>query len=161
MKPSAEIKAIRNAIQRCYNPSYRGYRYYGGRGITVCDEWRNDQAAFVEYMGPRPKGYSLDRIDNDKGYEPGNVRWASKTTQATNRSSTKFLTLAGLTLSLKEWSHRLGAASQTIYSRSAVNWSTERILLTPFSNGATTLAQLTLEHLHASNTPWPNFAPAE
>ena len=63
--------------RRCYNYNYKGYHRYGGRGIKVCKEWINNFPAFYDYMGPRDKGYGIDRIDNDGNYEPGNVRWVT------------------------------------------------------------------------------------
>lgn len=77
-------------IQRCTNPNHRQFGRYGGRGITVCDEWRTSFVAFLNDVGspPGPR-YSLDRIDNDKGYEPGNVRWATQSQQCLNRSEYK------------------------------------------------------------------------
>jgi excisionase family DNA binding protein len=78
MTHSVEYRAWRHAKERCFNPNARGYARYGGRGITMCPEWRHDFAAFFAHIGPRPaKGLLLDRIDNDKNYEPGNVRWAT------------------------------------------------------------------------------------
>lgn len=71
--------------QRCYNPNDPRYKDWGGRGIAVCDQWLNSYKAFELYMGSRPKGCTLDRIDNDKNYEPGNVRWATPKEQAANR----------------------------------------------------------------------------
>lgn len=81
-----ERLAWRGMKNRCYKTENVAYKNYGGRGITVCDEWLNDFKAFHEYIGDRPsKKYSVDRIDNECGYEPGNVRWATKYEQSANR----------------------------------------------------------------------------
>ena len=69
---------------RCYNPNMTSYDYYGGRGITVCDRWLNSFESFLEDMGDRPAGYTLDRIDSNKGYSPDNCRWANITVQRLN-----------------------------------------------------------------------------
>jgi len=71
--------------KRCYSESCAAYPYYGGRGIGVCPEWREDFAQFAEDMGERPVGTSLDRIDNDADYGPKNCRWATKSEQMKNR----------------------------------------------------------------------------
>jgi hypothetical protein len=75
-------------MHRCFSPVSRAYGNYGGRGITVCDDW-HDVRAYIEYLeselGPCPPGWSLDRIDNDGHYEPGNVRWATAEEQRANR----------------------------------------------------------------------------
>ena len=74
---------------RCSNPRNRRFATYGARGISVCDRWRDSFANFLADMGPAPDGLTLDRIDNDRGYEPNNCRWASRAEQARNKTITK------------------------------------------------------------------------
>jgi hypothetical protein len=75
-------------IRRCTDPRVREYKWYGGRGITVCDEWLGSYDKFIEHIGPKPDfSRSIDRIDNDGNYEPGNVRWATMKQQFLNSSN--------------------------------------------------------------------------
>ena len=89
----AEYSALNNAIHRCHNPKNIAYKNYGARGIEVCPTWRNIQTGFddfIKHIGPRPSDkHSLDRIDNNKGYEHGNVRWTDRKTQQNNRRHPK------------------------------------------------------------------------
>lgn len=80
-----EYSAWSGAKQRCTNPKLRQWKDYGGRGITMCAEWHASFKAFLDHIGPRPDGMVLDRIDNDRGYEPGNVRWTDRITSADNQ----------------------------------------------------------------------------
>lgn len=75
--------------QRCYNPKVRIYKWYGGRGIKVCDRWKKSFKNFLEDMGLKPKGFELDRIDNDGNYEPSNCRWISKIENIRNSRTAK------------------------------------------------------------------------
>lgn len=89
--PSPEYRAWKSIKTRCLNPNISRYMDYGGRGIKICDEWINDFAAFLNYVGPRPSPrHSIDRYPNNDGnYEPGNVRWATDAEQSRNRKNTK------------------------------------------------------------------------
>lgn len=72
-------------IRRCHDPRAINWHLYGARGITVCDEWRESFWAFARAVGERPAGHQLDRIDNDGNYEPGNVRWATRSENLSNK----------------------------------------------------------------------------
>lgn len=87
---SVEYRLWRNIKSRCLNPSVRGFSDYGGRGITIHQQWRDNFLAFLAYVGRKPADkHSLDRINNDGNYEPGNVRWATAKDQANNRRKAK------------------------------------------------------------------------
>ena len=88
-KPTGEFYSWWGMKQRCNNPNTKHYKYYGGRGITVCDRWLNSFQNFLDDMGPRPKDKTLDRKDCDGNYEPSNCRWADKETQMKNRKKRK------------------------------------------------------------------------
>ena len=104
-------------IHRCHSPKSSGYYLYGGRGITVCDRWRNSFPAFLEDMGPKPKGKSLDRIDNNKGYSKENCRWATQKEQSANRRDNRIFTIDGESKCLAEWCRRYGKRFDTVWRR--------------------------------------------
>lgn len=94
----------RGMRQRCISPTCKDYPHYGGRGIRVCERWLNSFNNFVADMGPRPSNkHTIDRIDNSKDYEPGNVRWATRAEQSLNRRCTRFRTINGVTKSRAQW----------------------------------------------------------
>lgn len=115
---------------RCYTPAHKSFAHYGGRGITVCERWR-DFANFLADMGECPPGLTLDRKDNDGHYDPGNCRWATQKEQQNNRSITRFLEFNGQRRSMKEWADTLGINYQTLFSRVQGGWPVERILTEP------------------------------
>lgn len=121
---------------RCHNPNSEDYPNYGGRGIRVCERWRTDFAAFLADMGPRPSSrHSIDRFPNQDGnYEPGNCRWATAKEQQNNRRNNNFLTHAGLTLTITEWSLRTGLSRQTILHRLKRGQSVSRALTEPVNS---------------------------
>lgn len=121
-----------NMLDRCSNPDCRQYPNYGGRGIKVCPRWQESVWAFYEDVGepPSPK-HSLDRIDNDGNYEPGNCRWATPTEQHRNYRQNVTLTFGGETLTVVAWAERLKIRPGALYQRISAGWLTERILTTP------------------------------
>ena len=80
-----EYRSYRAMLRRCYDTKHRAYQWYGARGIKVSERWLNSFPAFVSDMGPRPEGFTLDRLDNDRDYSPDNCRWASWTVQGNNK----------------------------------------------------------------------------
>jgi hypothetical protein len=91
-----EYRAWSGMKERCFNPKKDNYPAYGGRGISVCERWRDSYENFLSDVGRRPgPAYSLDRIDPDGNYEPGNVRWATRTTQQSNRRNTVYFHMHG------------------------------------------------------------------
>lgn len=121
-------------LQRCNNPKSPGYSRYGGRGIKVCWRWQERFENFLEDMGVRPDGTTLDRIDNDGDYEPGNCRWATGRQQQGNRDVTVKLTLGGRTMPLTDWARELGLNRTVLRNRLRRGWPEEEILTRPRRN---------------------------
>lgn len=113
--------------KRCNNPNESNYANYGGRNIKLCEEWEKDFVAFFNYMSNLPhygeEGYSIDRIDNDGNYEPGNVRWATRTQQNRNRRDSILYKTNGLVFTAKGLSELLGVNYGTLRSRHQQNRS--------------------------------------
>ena len=103
--------------KRCHNSRDRNYKNYGGRGIYVCDEWRDNPKQFFEDMGERPEGATLDRIDNNKNYCKENCRWTSMAVQQNNKRTNKHLTIGGMTKTYAEWAKHAGLKKKTVTTR--------------------------------------------
>src|SRR4051812_29239940 len=115
--PPLEYYVWQSMIQRCFRLKHPKYRLYGARGITVCDRWKKSFDIFLEDMGRRPKkGYSLDRINNDGNYEPGNCRWATPKEQNRNSRRNRVIEFAGNSMPVSEWAEKIGVHKDTLLS---------------------------------------------
>lgn len=119
--------------KRCYDKNQRVYPKYGGRGITVCPEWESSFDAF--YQWAMRNGYSddltIDRIDNDGNYEPGNCRWVDMKVQCNNKSVNHTITAQGKTKTVSEWARSLGVRPTVIFARLDRGWSEEESVTIP------------------------------
>jgi len=104
-------------IKRCYNPKYKRYFAYGGRGISVCKEWRESYDNFFKDMGDKPDGYTIERINNDGNYEPSNCKWATPKEQAQNRRPNRNIMFNGKTQNISQWCQELGISHSALAKR--------------------------------------------
>lgn len=121
-------------IDRCYRKSNRYYHNYGGRGITVCDEWRNDFSSFMKWS--LSNGYqeclTIERKDNSKGYFPDNCEWISLKEQQYNKRDNHLITYNGVTRTVTEWAEITGINRNTLFARvNRLKWSPEKAIETP------------------------------
>ena len=131
---SPEHLAWKGIIQRCTNPKSKSYKNYGGRGIGVYKEWRENFINFYNYIGPKPySAATVERIDNNKGYEPGNCRWATRKEQGNNtRKNIPLITFNEKTKSLADWSKEYGIKYPTLHERIyRRSWPIEKALVMP------------------------------
>lgn len=119
--------AMRN---RCYRKADQYYHRYGGRGIYICDEWKDDYSEFAKWASETGyrHGLSIDRIDNDGPYSPENCRWTDRRTQANNRSSNRILTSNGESHNVTEWAKILNVDPKKLFSRIYIGWDDESVL---------------------------------
>lgn len=115
-----EYRAWCKMKERCANPNTAGYHLWGGRGIAVCGRWVSSFQAFLSDMGPCPPGNSLDRIDNERGYEPDNCRWASHRQQCNNQRRNVTITHVGRTQTIAEWARELDISYATLHRRISI-----------------------------------------
>lgn len=122
--------------RRCYNPKGKAYRRYGGRGILVCDEWQSFEPfkewALSSGYGP---GLTIDRINNDAGYSPGNCRWATASVQMNNKGDNRMITYRDKTMNLSQWAISLGMDRRTLRARlDKLGWAVERAFNEPVAH---------------------------
>lgn len=130
--PSPEYRAWSAIKSRCFNPKVKVYPHYGGRGITMCDRWKNSFENFIADVGARPSAkHSIERKDNDGNYEPGNVEWALFRKQQNNRRNTIKVTVEGVLLPLSVACEKLGVDRNTVWMRIDRGWTPERAITTP------------------------------
>ena len=158
----AEYLCWWNMLDRCLNPACKTFKYYGARGITVCQRWR-DFGRFLDDMGPRPSPkHSIDRKDNDGNYEPSNCHWATRTQQAQNRRGSKMTTAIKAQIiqgfmtgeTQKSLAARFGLANASYISRLLSGVDTSKRVRGHFSTGRPPKFDLTPEQDHAALAAW-------
>lgn len=121
-----------NIKTRCMNSRNQAYHRYGECGIDICDEWKDSFLIFCEYVSKlenyRAKGFSLDRIDNEQGYQPGNLKWSTAIEQARNRRDNRVISYSGKAQTIAAWAEEIGIKYQTLWRRLHSGWTTERAL---------------------------------
>jgi hypothetical protein len=131
MYRSPEYKAWDAMIQRCSNPRTRTYRHYGGRGITVSPSWLSFDTFFRD-MGTRPAGHTLERLENDGNYEPGNCAWVDWPRQNSNKRTNRFIAHEGRRQTIADWANELGLPYSTLHARLfSYGWPIARALTPP------------------------------
>lgn len=136
---NSRLYSIHNAMNaRCFNKNNKEYHNYGGRGVSVCEEWRGRKGFLSFYKWAISNGYkeelSIDRVDNNKNYSPDNCRWVTPKEQAINRRTNVFISYNGETKTLKEWSDSLGIPYKTLHMRiKKYQWDIERAFIQPIN----------------------------
>jgi hypothetical protein len=126
------IKTYYHVKSRCYNPLNKSYANYGGRGITMCEEWLTNRESFIKWAIETgcKEGLALDRINNNGPYSPKNCRWVTPQENNQNRRSTKFYTFNGLTLNLQQWCDKYNISRSMVTARINRGWSFEKAITT-------------------------------
>jgi len=125
---SPERATYDHMIGRCYNKNNERFSTYGARGIKVCERWLSSFEAFLSDMGPKPKGFSLERIDVNRGYEPENCKWIPMAEQSKNTTRTVLITHSGKTMCASDWSKETGIKASVLYYRASKGLPPELIL---------------------------------
>jgi hypothetical protein len=134
-KASPEYSSWRDMIQRCTNKNRKKYRIYGGRGITVCQEWLDSSEAFLAHIGPKPTpAHTLGRKNNNGNYEPGNIQWETQAEQSKNRRTNVYFTIDGETKIMLDWCRLYKVYHGIVHQRLKAGWPVEEAFKTP-ANG--------------------------
>lgn len=129
---SPEYMSWQSMKDRCTNPKYQYYSNYGGRGITVCERWKNSFAAFLEDMGPRPtRQHSIDRKENDGNYEPGNCQWSTRLEQGSNKRNNRLYIFYGKAMTLPQWCRISQISRDVVKRRLQRGWPEKEAFWTP------------------------------
>ena len=131
-----EYKIWKSIKRRCYDENNVGYKTYGGRGIQMCDRWKESYALFLADMGRCPAGLSIGRINNAGNYEPTNCRWETIEQQSNNRRSNIHIEHAGKKQTKAQWARELGCSQAALNQRLYAGWSITRALTEPFHLGS-------------------------
>lgn len=123
MRHTTTYRSWSEMRQRCNNPNNDKYRWYGARGIRVCDRWDTSFENFFADMGERPAGHTLDRKETNGHYEPGNCRWATKRTQMNNMRTNRVLCIDAQDRTMTQWSEIYGVPVGTIWRRLELGWT--------------------------------------
>lgn len=132
---SPEYRSWLSAIKRCHNPKTQGFEHYGGRGIAVCDQWREDFSSFLAYMGKRPDGHTLERKNVNLGYQPGNCCWATPKEQSQNKRTNRHVRIGGDVLTIRQASDKYNLPYDEMRSRLYKVGRYGDAQLLPLSNG--------------------------
>jgi hypothetical protein len=128
-KRTPEYRAWHSLCARAKNPHTKYAQYYANRGIGVCDAWAKSYPALLVHVGRKPTPeHTIERIDNNRGYEPGNVKWATRLEQSRNQRSNVKLTFEGRTQTVAEWALEIGLSPHTLYKRIVLGMPVERVL---------------------------------
>jgi hypothetical protein len=130
-KMTPEYSTWQWVIDRCENPNNPAFHNYGGRGITIAPEWRHDFEAFRAHLGPRPRGGTIERINNSLGYVPGNVRWATRREQNRNKRSNRWVEALGQRRLMADWARDAGISNATLFRRLEKKWPVEIAVTAP------------------------------
>ena len=142
-----------NIISRCYDETDQGYHWYGGRGISMCSEWKEDISVFIADVGyPASLDLSLDRIDNNGNYEPSNCRWATQEEQNGNTRRNRYIEYNGKRQTIKQWAEEYDVAPCRISDRLRRGWTVERALNTWCPQG---YEEGRRRHNEAASALWP------